>query len=957
MFSSFVRVVVFLAVAGPVFAALAAPQPGSVDPTLDAGRGPNLVKAWGSAALVQPDDKILVFGSFNAINLDYVPPLIRLNPDGSLDTSFDASNAAASHDLLPVAIQLDGRILFVDGRGGSGAAVLLRLNPDGSLDNSFSVRFTTARSNPTIDHVVVLGDGKIMIAGYFDTVNGVQRPQLVRVNPDGTLDSSFNPAKASSSFVVQSTGKIVIAFGDSEVDRLNVDGTLDNSFVVVTDPGSNANSLGSVLVQPDDRILWTIYRSNAFDATTSTLRRLNADGGYDPTFLTYTEFDYIGSLWTFVQQDGKLLINSERRLNADGTNDPTFKPAIAGGVVGQQSDGKLVWAAGSQLIRLFLDGSLDNSFAGGPHLTLIKNKAIDHAALLPNGKIVITGAFNYIDRVPRTGIAVLNSDGTPDLTFDPGTLLTLDTSDNTGVNSIAVQNEKILVAFNRNVVRLNPDGSVDHAFQFTPFSSGRPVGIVAVLGDGKILVYDGVYNFTLVRLLPDGSLDTSFQSAAPNERVALVQPDQRILLIGDKGLNRLNPDGSLDSGFSTADSIHLGYLEMVGGAALEPDGKYLVDRYAYSNFRELFFRLNSDGSSDASFNPDLVWATVAGFDQAGILLYGDIGPEADVGRHVPRAGVARLNSAGARDASFVSVPFSAGGFGSFLVQPDGQLIVTGGFDHVDGLERRAIVRLNDGSSRKLANISTRAQVGTGQSVEIAGFIISGSWPKKVIVRALGPSLTANGFGASQVLANPSLELHDASGAMIAFNDDWQQNESEVLKTGLQPADSLESAIVMTLAPGTYTAVIQGRSGEQGIALAELYDLDSTATSSLADISTRGMVNGGDQALIGGFILGGAEASTVVVRALGPSLGDLGISSPLSDPFLTVHDQSGTAVASNDNWKQTQQAELESHGLGCGSENDSALLTTLPPGVYTAVVTSANGGSGVGVVEVYSLPNP
>jgi hypothetical protein len=225
------------------------------------------------------------------------------------------------------------------------------------------------------------------------------------------------------------------------------------------------------------------------------------------------------------------------------------------------------------------------------------------------------------------------------------------------------------------------------------------------------------------------------------------------------------------------------------------------------------------------------------------------------------------------------------------------------------------------------------------------------------VRALGPSLTAHGFGAAQVLANPFLRLHDTSGAMIAFNDNWQTNEPEISKTGLQPGNELESAIVMTLPPGTYTAVIEGQSGEQGIALAEVYDLDSTATSSLANISTRGTVNGGDQALIGGFILRGSEASTVAVRALGPSLAAFGVSSPLSDPFLTVYDQSGTPVASNDNWKQTQQADLESHGMGCSSENDSALLTILPPGAYTAVVTSANGESGIGLVEVYGLPNP
>jgi uncharacterized delta-60 repeat protein len=955
MFPSFVRVLIFLAVAGPVFSVGAAPQPGSVDPSLDAGRGPNSVRnGAANQVLVQPDDRIVLSGYFNAFDLDYVPPLIRLNPDGSLDTSFDASEVATTHDLVPVAIQLDGRILCVEGGGGAGTAFLIRLNSDGSLDSTFSVRFTTARSNPSIDHVVVLGNGKIMIGGYFDTVNGIQRPQLARVNADGTLDSTFNPARASASFAVQSTGKIVIGFGYDEVDRLNVDGTLDGSFAVVTDPGSNANSLGTVLVQPDDRIIWTIYRSNTLGYTTATTRRLNADGNYDSTFVTHTD-QTVGVPPSFLQKDGKLLIGGGR-LNGDGTVDSSFKPAAyAPFSIGQQSDGKLIIPSYySGIFRLFLDGSLDNSFAGGTRVRTIENTAIDHAALLPNGKVVITGGFNYIDRAPRTGIAVLNSDGTPDLTFDPGTLLTLDSIGSTGLDSIAVQGGKILVAFKGKIVRLNPDGTVDQTFQFTPSQTGGPGGIAAVLADGKILVYDGA----LVRLFPDGSRDVSFQSAAPSGRVAFVQPDQRILIIGQRGLTRLNPEGSVDSTFTPDSSVNVNEFNPIYSVALQPDGKYLVHRLDYSNFRDLFFRLNSDGSKDNSFGPDLVAVDAVGFDQAGIIVRGDVVPQADINARVHQPGVARLNSAGARDASFVSVPFSAGaGLGSVLVQPDGQLIVTGGFDHVDGLERHAIVRLNDRSSRPLANISTRAQVGAGQSAEVAGFIIAGSWPKKVVVRALGPSLTASGFDASQVLANPSLELHDGSGAMIAFNDDWKANEPEIWKTGLQPKDDLESAIVTTLPPGTYTAVIQGHSGEQGIALAEVYDLDSSATSSLANISTRGAVNRGDQAMIGGFILHGSEASTVVVRALGPSLAAFGVSSPLPDPFLTIYDQSGTAIASNDNWKQTQQAELESHGMGCSSESESALLTTLMPGAYTSIITSANGESGVGLVEVYALPNP
>jgi uncharacterized protein (DUF2141 family) len=222
------------------------------------------------------------------------------------------------------------------------------------------------------------------------------------------------------------------------------------------------------------------------------------------------------------------------------------------------------------------------------------------------------------------------------------------------------------------------------------------------------------------------------------------------------------------------------------------------------------------------------------------------------------------------------------------------------------------------------------------------------------VRAIGPSLQS--FGIAAPLANPLLELHDAAGHVFARNDNWRDTqENDIITTGLAPANSLESAIVTTLAPGSYTAVVQGADGGEGVALAEVYDLDPASDSALANISTRALVES-NNVMISGVIVLGTEKANLVVRALGPSLTSANISGPLSDPTLSIYDQSGTVLAANDNWKQTQKSELELRGLNPTDDRESAVLTTLIPGNYTAVVRGVNGQNGVALVEVYCL-NP
>jgi hypothetical protein len=252
------------------------------------------------------------------------------------------------------------------------------------------------------------------------------------------------------------------------------------------------------------------------------------------------------------------------------------------------------------------------------------------------------------------------------------------------------------------------------------------------------------------------------------------------------------------------------------------------------------------------------------------------------------------------------------------------------------------------------NLSTRAEVQAGDQVSIGGFIVTGTSPKRVILRAIGPSLA--GFEIANPLADPVLELHASDQSLIASNDNWKDSdEAGITGTGLAPSNLLESAMVETLDPGGYTAVMSGKNGTTGIGLVEVYDLDQAADSQLANISTRAAVQADNNVMIGGFILGGGGAdTTVLVRALGPSLTQLGVTGALPNPTLELHDSDGALVGSNDDWKDTQQSEIEAMDLAPSDDLESAILTTLGPAGYTAIVAGKDGVTGVGLVEVYRL---
>ncbi|HZE13237.1 MAG TPA: matrixin family metalloprotease [Chthoniobacterales bacterium] len=262
---------------------------------------------------------------------------------------------------------------------------------------------------------------------------------------------------------------------------------------------------------------------------------------------------------------------------------------------------------------------------------------------------------------------------------------------------------------------------------------------------------------------------------------------------------------------------------------------------------------------------------------------------------------------------------------------------------------------NSGSVSHLANISTRLNVGLGENVMIGGFIITGSDSKKVLLRAIGPSLASAGITGT--MQNPYLELHDSSGATIASDDDWQTGgqRDQIIATGAPPQNDLESAIVATIAPGNYTALLRGVNETTGIALVETYELDST-TSRLANISTRGHVGLDQNVMIAGFIVQGSAQKKVIVRALGPSLNsNSSVQGEMADPYLELYDGNGALLAANDDWVDSPQyAEIVASTVPPPDRRESAVVATLPPGNFTAIMRGANFTQGIGLVEVYDL---
>jgi uncharacterized delta-60 repeat protein len=963
--------------------------------------------------IVQPDSKIIILGGFNTGSQFGIA---RLNSDGSVDSSFDICHH----------ISRDG---IDDGSGiatNPGAIYSAVLQPDGKLVVVGHFFYVTTGPGTKITRSCV---------ARFNS-NGTFDPSY---NPGKGLDNGYNSSTTSAAYAVRqnigsNSGKIIIEGNFDTFDlggpdqhfnlpgllRLNTDGSFDSTFNPGTGDGLNSTYVSGLFVQSDDRLLLFGSLLGWVGMPCNNIVRLDAAGQRDNGFATgafqnYYNFPVVSAVAQ--QPDGKLVIsgdfhslggataNNVARLQITGARDTGFEASAAGplgsnvkALLVRPNDSKIfvggnfstyAGVARNNMAWLETDGSTGSPFAG-----LLG--ATDYVPLIyaiatqADGKILVAGFFSSLNGNPHYGLVRLNSDSTIDPTFDP----------NLGINgsprALLVQPDgKILVGgffssvngvARGRVARINSDGTLDTSFD--P-GTGADAGVYALAQDasGNVYVGGGFSSFNgaslsdIAKLNPNGAVDPAFNpdgGGANNSVLALAPPDGAGgIVIGGQfsrynGVNRRNvarinvTTGALDTSFNSANTNY----GLVRAVIPTPDGKYYAGGASLA-------RLNSNGSRDTTFTPPtptpLIFALALQNAKLFVAGHSYLDPYA----------LQRLTNSGAVDSSFstgtnveISPPtaFSTNfqEVDALAIQADGKLLFGGIFNKYNGATRICLARLTgpDGPTPTptptpglVGNVSTRLPVGTGDNALIEGFIVQGpaGSTKKIIVRALGPSLTP--FGVTDALANPTLEIKDANQVTVAANNDWGTTQvgglitgdqsAEISASNLAPGNGLESAIIANLTPGSYTAVVRGAGNTAGTGVVDAYDMSAGSPAKLANVATRGLIQPGDNLMIAGFIVQNAPVQAVV-RAIGPSLSAFGINNALSDTTLQVKDQNGAIVIENDDWQSNQKTELENTGLQPSHPFEAAVVVTLPPGQYTAQVRGKRETTGIGVVQVYFL---
>lgn len=668
---------------------------GLIDDTFNPGSGSN-----GTIydIAIQTDGKLIIAGNFTSFNGTIKNRIARLNVDGSIDNSFNSGTVVDGSygKINKVVIQPDGKIIIVGyftSYNGISRNNIARLNSDGSIDNTFNVGTGTDNAIQTISLQV---DGKIIIAGHFNSYNDLERNHITRLNSDGSIDISFNINMGTDLWIestkIQSDGKIIIGgyfyyYNDNEackIARLNTDGSFDNSFNSSLSSLSNFNfNIYTINVLSNGKIFIGGNFKDFNLGIRNNLAVLNSDGTLDDSFnpnigannTIYTSFDnngkiFIGGNFTFVNGFGKQYIAN---INLDGSLDNSFAFSIGSGANNEvnataiQNDGKIIiggeftyynGSASNYITRLNIDGTFDNSFNTGYGA----NNIIRAIAIQPDGKIIVGGDFNSFDNVDRGKITRLNSDGSIDNSFNPGI------GANGGgaiINTIAIQSDgKVLIggfftsfdgtSLNR-IARLNSDGSVDN--NFNP-GSGANEGIlnITLQNDGKIIVagyfstFNGVARNKIVRLNQDGSIDNTFNTGTGANNVinkTIYLTDGKILIGGffsmfngifQNGISRLNGDGTVDNSFNTPAGWNMDIKDM----CIQPDGKILIGgAFTYTIWPDIssqkFLRLNQEGLIDSNFNVGLgasnIVNTIALQIDGKIIIGGDFTSYNEVGRN------------------------------------------------------------------------------------------------------------------------------------------------------------------------------------------------------------------------------------------------------------------------------------------------------------------------------------
>lgn len=720
---------------------LPAQQPGFIDASFKSGGGTNHTV---NTLLRQKDGKILVAGRYTTLQGRSRNRIARVLANGSLDLAFNPGTGADS-EMFALALQPDGKVLI----GGEFTTYndtprsrIARLNADGSLDASFD----PGVGADDILHVIVRQpNGQLLIGGEFDNYGGVSRGGIARVNPSGSLDPSFNPGTGFNGtvkcIILLTDGRMLVAGEFTSYDgnlcghiaRLNTNGTLDTTF----NPGTGLNSnVRTMVMQPDGRILLGGDFTMVNGTPLNRIARLNADGSLDTTFTPGTGFNnpvealalqpngrvLVGGFFTDINGEP---INRIVRLNANGTVDATFSPGTGANsgvrafVV--QPDGRIVIGgyytilrdtAHNHLARLNANGTVDSTFNTGSGA----NSTVYAITPQPDGRILIGGGFTTYAGLSRNRIARVNADGSLDNTFQVGT------GANDYVIDFTVQPDGRIVfggsltTYNGTAIpyfgRLNSNGSLDTTFNQGSGPDGhvyavtqQPNGLILVAGSFSKM--NGTTRARIARLYADGSLDPTFDpGAGTDNRIddLAIQPNGKILLAGfflncggssRPRIARLNSDGSLDTSFDPG----TGANGPSYAVAVQPDGKVLLAG-TFTTFNgspaPFIVRLNSNGSIDTTFQvgtgPNSSLNGLALQPDGRIVITGSFSTVAGV----TRRGMARLNADGSLDASFDPGLGAEGGINVLSLQPDGKALIGGNFTAYDGSTADHIARVHLG---------------------------------------------------------------------------------------------------------------------------------------------------------------------------------------------------------------------------------------------------------------------
>jgi uncharacterized delta-60 repeat protein len=980
---------------------------------------------------LQPDGRILVDGDFSVVSSSTRYSVARLNSDGTLDPTFTTPHKPG-FDISPSSFSR-----LADGSTFVGFSVeFRRMDPempynfgrllvDGSLDGNFALAPVNA-SGLAAPGFLTLGfdrfpDGSFFVFG----TKGDFTRTYGKVSPGGNEESGFTFDSAAPSFqkaLALADGKVLVSpetnaqsILEATLSRLHANGQLDSTFQipasirsrqVIRDGSGNVDKIyvGSrtLAVQTDGKIIFLYLASDDL----FHLVRLNADGSVDDSFIE-TPLPPSDLAQGFASLYDPV---TERSFQPPGG---AFFATVALEDAAVLVDGRIVLVgkfksfngvAARGIIRLNADGTVDNSFATGGGAqwtetteTATSFPAVDNVEQQADGRLLITGTFEAFAGVPAPGIASLDSNGSFDASFSAPVVRDKYSGSNTFLARQLDDSFLISGPYHRlnggvspTLIRLvglpvitSPVAEAVVGQQFTyqivatnnPLSSDAsnlPPGLSfnsslsAIVGTptqaGTFQVSlsasnaQGTTNATLTLTIRPAPTDgpVIISSTAATGRTGSPFRFQ-VITSGGSAATRLDATG-LPAGltFDPVSGLISGTAAFDGSTAVT----LTVTDGNFTSSTTLQLTFTSDPELPVIISPSEAFVTAGQpftytiqaptstpDDPVTYTLLGNLPPGLSFN---PGTGTISGTPTVQSRQEGRGKPLSGG------VITNVQLFAT----NSKGTTTKPLVFFL--APTGVVNISTRLAVQTGENVLIGGFIVTGNAPKRVIIRGIGPSLRAGGELLQGSLQDPTLELRDGAGALLGSNDDWRSNqEQEIIDTTIPPSDDREPALIAILNPGPYTAVVSGKEGSTGIGLMEFYDLgtaslESSSNAQLANISTRGFVQQGNDVMIGGFIVSGTAAK-MIVRAIGPSLSERGVAGALQDTTLDLRDGNGSLIVSNDDWRTGgQEQQIIDTTVPPSDDRESAVVATLNPGPYTAVISGKDNTTGVALVEAYVL---